>query len=43
MAEAHFYHLAYNEADTVLIAQLMGMRRAKPAAGNASARDRLRG
>ena len=34
---ADFYHLGYNEADTVLIAQLMGMRRAKPAAGNASA------
>jgi CO/xanthine dehydrogenase Mo-binding subunit len=34
---ADFYHLGYNEADTVLIAQLMGMRRPKPAAGNASA------
>jgi CO/xanthine dehydrogenase Mo-binding subunit len=34
---ADFYHLGYNEADTVLIAQLMGLRRAKPAAGNASA------
>ena len=34
---ADFYHLGYNEADTVLIAQLMGQRRAKPAAGNASA------
>jgi CO/xanthine dehydrogenase Mo-binding subunit len=34
---ADFYHLGYNEADTVLIAQLMGMRRAKPSAGNASA------
>jgi CO/xanthine dehydrogenase Mo-binding subunit len=33
---ADFYHLGYNEADTVLIAQLMGERRAKPAAGNAS-------
>jgi CO/xanthine dehydrogenase Mo-binding subunit len=32
-----YNHLGYNEADTVLIAQLMGMRRAKPAAGNASA------
>ena len=28
-------HLGYNEADTVLIAQLIGTRRAKPAAGNA--------
>jgi CO/xanthine dehydrogenase Mo-binding subunit len=28
-------HLGYNEADTVLIAQLMGMRRATPASGNA--------
>jgi nicotinate dehydrogenase subunit B len=28
-------HLGYNEADTVLIAQLMGMRRASPASGNA--------
>ena len=34
---ADFYHLGYNEPDTVLIAQLMGVRRAKPAAGNASA------
>lgn len=34
---ADFYHLGYNEADTVLIAQLMGVRRAKPAQGNASA------
>jgi nicotinate dehydrogenase subunit B len=34
---ADFYHLGYNEPDTVLIAQLMGMRRPKPAAGNASA------
>src|SRR5688572_13426290 len=34
---ADFYHVGYNEPDTVLIAQLMGMRRAKPAAGNASA------
>jgi CO/xanthine dehydrogenase Mo-binding subunit len=34
---ADFYHLGYNEPDTVLIAQLMGARRAKPAAGNASA------
>ena len=34
---ADFYHVGYNEHDTVLIAQLMGMRRAKPAAGSASA------
>ena len=34
---ADFYHVGYNEPDTVLIAQLMGMRRAKPAAGGASA------
>jgi nicotinate dehydrogenase subunit B len=29
-------HLGYNEPDTVLIAQLMGTRRAKPAAGSAA-------
>jgi nicotinate dehydrogenase subunit B len=29
-------HLGYNEPDTVLIAQLMGARRAKPAGGSAS-------
>jgi nicotinate dehydrogenase subunit B len=29
-------HVGYNEPDTVLIAQLMGSRRAKPAAGSAS-------
>ena len=29
-------HLGYNEHDTVLIAQLMGMRRAEPARGRAS-------
>ena len=29
-------HVGYNEPDTVLIAQLMGTRRAKPAAGSAS-------
>ena len=29
-------HLGYNEPDTVLIAQLMGSRRAKPAAGSSS-------
>ena len=34
---ADFYHVGYNEPDTVLIAQLMGMRKAKPSAGNASA------
>ncbi len=34
---ADFYHLGYNEAETVLIAQLMGTRRATPAAGNAGA------
>src|SRR5262249_33649075 len=32
---ADFGHLGYNEADTVLIAQLMGSRRATPAAGSA--------
>ena len=34
---ADFYHVGYNEPDTVLIAQLMGLKRAKPAAGSASA------
>jgi nicotinate dehydrogenase subunit B len=34
---ADFCHLGYNEAETVLIAQLMGSRRSTPAAGNASA------
>ncbi len=29
-----YYHLGYNEADTVLISQLFGTRRAKPAPGN---------
>ena len=29
---ADFCHVGYNEADTVLIAQLMGTRRDKPAA-----------
>src|SRR6185369_17129032 len=33
---ADFNHVGYNEPDTVLIAQLMGSRRAKPAAGSAS-------
>jgi len=31
-----FNHLGYNEPDTVLIAQLMGSRRARPAAGSAA-------
>jgi CO/xanthine dehydrogenase Mo-binding subunit len=31
-----YNHVGYNEFDTVLIAQLMGSRRAKPAAGSAS-------
>jgi CO/xanthine dehydrogenase Mo-binding subunit len=34
---ADFGHLGYNEPDTVLIAQLMGQRRARPAAGSAAA------
>jgi len=33
---ADFNHVGYNEPDTVLIAQLMGSRRDKPAAGSAS-------
>ena len=33
---ADFNHLGYNEPDTVLIAQLMGTRRAKPAGGSAA-------
>ena len=33
---ADYGHLGYNEADTVLIAQLMGTRRATPAAGSAA-------
>jgi nicotinate dehydrogenase subunit B len=33
---ADYNHLGYNEADTVLIAQLMGVRRSKPAAGGAA-------
>ena len=32
---ADYYHLGYNQADTVLIAQLFGMRRATPASGRA--------
>ncbi len=31
-----YNHLGYNEPDTVLIAQLMGQRRARPAAGSAA-------
>jgi CO/xanthine dehydrogenase Mo-binding subunit len=31
-----YNHLGYNEPDTVLIAQLMGSRRAKPAAGSSA-------
>jgi CO/xanthine dehydrogenase Mo-binding subunit len=31
-----YNHLGYNEPDTVLIAQLMGQRRTRPAAGSAS-------
>jgi CO/xanthine dehydrogenase Mo-binding subunit len=34
---ADYNHLGYNEAETVLIAQLMGTRRSTPAAGSASA------
>ena len=33
---ADYNHVGYNEADTVLIAQLMGIRRAKPAGGSAA-------
>jgi nicotinate dehydrogenase subunit B len=33
---ADYNHLGYNEADTVLIAQLMGTRRATPASGSAA-------
>jgi CO/xanthine dehydrogenase Mo-binding subunit len=33
---ADYNHLGYNEPDTVLIAQLMGTRRERPAAGSAS-------
>jgi len=32
---ADYNHVGYNEADTVLIAQLMGVRKARPAAGSA--------
>src|SRR5438132_4728490 len=34
---ADYNHVGYNEADTVLIAQLMGTRREKPAAGRGDA------
>jgi CO/xanthine dehydrogenase Mo-binding subunit len=33
---ADFNHLGYNEPDTVLIAQLMGQRRARPSGGSAA-------
>jgi CO/xanthine dehydrogenase Mo-binding subunit len=33
---ADYNHVGYNEADTVLIAQLMGIRRARPAEGSAA-------
>ncbi len=33
---ADYNHLGYNEHDTVLISQLMGMRKAQPSAGRAS-------
>lgn len=33
---ADYNHLGYNEPDTVLIAQLMGSRRATPAPGRAA-------
>ena len=33
---ADYNHLGYNEPDTVLIAQLMGSRRARPAAGSSA-------
>jgi nicotinate dehydrogenase subunit B len=33
---ADFNHVGYNEPDTVLIAQLMGVRRERPAAGSAA-------
>ncbi len=33
---ADFNHVGYNEPDTVLIAQLMGARRARPSAGSAA-------
>jgi CO/xanthine dehydrogenase Mo-binding subunit len=33
---ADYNHVGYNEPDTVLIAQLMGIRRARPAAGGAA-------
>ena len=33
---ADYNHVGYNEPDTVLIAQLMGVRRDRPAAGSAA-------
>lgn len=36
---ADYYHVGYNEAETVLIAQLMGIRKEKPTAGRADAPD----
>jgi len=38
---ADYNHVGYNEPDTVLIAQLMGIRRAKPADGNAATPSEL--
>ena len=38
---ADFCHLGYNEADTVLIAQLMGARRATPANGSAGSPNEM--
>ncbi len=40
---ADYNHLGYNEPDTVLIAQLMGIRRDKPAAGSASTPSEMYG
>lgn len=38
---ADFNHIGYNEADSVLIAHLMGTRRATPAAGGAARPDEM--
>ena len=38
---ADYNHVGYNEPDTVLIAQLMGIRRAKPAEGSADVPSEL--
>ena len=38
---ADYGHLGYNEPDTVLIAQLMGQRRARPAAGSSAAPNEM--